>query len=234
MAAQGGKIHRVTLTGDGRARLRETVDGGRGLRERRGRAHILLPADRDRPGGGRRDAGIADVPGVGAATGGRVRGQCVTEGVGAAPGRRVQANRRQRLPDGEGEARLTVPARPEPPGGQARWTLRLPADRLVALGVVETIPTETVRGTPGKTASGPGRASAGAYRRKRTPASSARWRTSSTRTAGTLPTTGCPSAPTGHRGGRRRRPGHRCPRSPAGPPPATSGTGAAERRTRSC
>ncbi len=38
MTAQGRKIHKVTLTGDGRTRLRETVDGGRGSKERRRRA----------------------------------------------------------------------------------------------------------------------------------------------------------------------------------------------------
>ncbi len=231
---QGGKVHKVTLTGDGRARLRETVDGGRGSKERRGRAHILPRADRDRPGGGRRDAGIADVLGVGTATGGRVRRQCVMEGLEAALERRVQVNRRRRLLDGEGEARLTMPGCSEPPTGQARWTLQLLADRLVAPGVVETVPAETVRRTPEKTVPGPGRASAGAYRRKRAPVSSARWRTSPTRTAGTLPTTGFPSALTGHPGSGRGRPGHRCPRSPAGPPPTTSGTGAAEPPAPSC
>ena len=139
-----------------RARLREIVDGGRGSKERRGRAHILLLADRDRPGGGRRDADIADVLGVGTATGGRVRKQCVLEGVEAALERRVQVNRRQRLLDGEGEARLTMLACSQPPEGQAQWTLQLLADRLVAPGVVETISTETVRRTLKKTISSPG------------------------------------------------------------------------------
>ncbi len=81
MTAQGGKIHKVTLTGDERTRLREIVDGGRGSKERRRRAHILPRADTDRPGGPRRDADIADVLGVGTATGGRVRRQCVLEGL---------------------------------------------------------------------------------------------------------------------------------------------------------
>ena len=41
--------------------------------------------------------------------------------------------------DGEAEARLAVIARGEPPEGRARWTLRLLADRLVELKVVESI-----------------------------------------------------------------------------------------------
>jgi len=47
----------------------------------------------------------------------------------------------------ERESRLTMMACSAPPEGQARWTLRPLADRLVALEVVETISTETVRRT---------------------------------------------------------------------------------------
>ncbi|UCE61115.1 MAG: helix-turn-helix domain-containing protein [Phycisphaerales bacterium] len=53
--------------------------------------------------------------------------------------------------DGKGEARLTTLACSDPPRGRSRWTLRLLADRLVALGVVETISYEAVRQTMKKT-----------------------------------------------------------------------------------
>ena len=43
-----------------------------------------------------------------------------------------------------------------PPAGQARWTLRLLAEQLVALEVVETISPETVRQTLKHTSSSPG------------------------------------------------------------------------------
>src|SRR5213078_3455222 len=43
------------------------------------------------------------------------------------------------------EARLIALACSEPPGGRARWTLRLLADRLVELEIVETVSTETIR-----------------------------------------------------------------------------------------
>ncbi len=65
----------------------------------------------------------------------------------AALERKVQVNRRQRLLDGAGEATLTMLACSRPPKGQARWTLQLLADRLVAPGVLETVPAETVRRT---------------------------------------------------------------------------------------
>lgn len=53
--------------------------------------------------------------------------------------------------DGEQEARLIALACSEPPGGQARWSLRLLADRMVELAVVEEISYQTVRRTLKKT-----------------------------------------------------------------------------------
>ena len=47
--------------------------------------------------------------------------------------------------DGEQQARLTALACSQPPAGYARWTLRLLAERLVELEVVESIAHETVR-----------------------------------------------------------------------------------------
>jgi hypothetical protein len=47
--------------------------------------------------------------------------------------------------DGERQARLTALACSRPPTGAARWTLRLLAERLVELEVVDAISHETVR-----------------------------------------------------------------------------------------
>jgi transposase len=47
--------------------------------------------------------------------------------------------------DGEGEAQLTKLACSTPPQGRSRWTLRLLAEQLVELEVVESISHETVR-----------------------------------------------------------------------------------------
>jgi hypothetical protein len=46
--------------------------------------------------------------------------------------------------DGEQEARLIALACSEPPEGQARWSLRLLADKLVELEVVEGVSYQTV------------------------------------------------------------------------------------------
>lgn len=46
---------------------------------------------------------------------------------------------------GRGEAMLTAIACSDPPEGYGRWTIRLLADKLVELGVVDSISRETVR-----------------------------------------------------------------------------------------
>jgi transposase len=52
---------------------------------------------------------------------------------------------KQRKLDGRGEAHLIALACSEAPEGHARWSLRLLADKLVELEVVESISPETVR-----------------------------------------------------------------------------------------
>ena len=53
--------------------------------------------------------------------------------------------------DGEGEAKLIALRLGKPPVGYGRWTLRLLADELVALEIVDQICPETVRKTLKKT-----------------------------------------------------------------------------------
>jgi len=90
----------VELDDDERRFLREIVDGGKGSAERRKRAHLLLLADRGREDGGRTDADIASVLGIGTATVERVRRQCVLDGLEAALERKAQLNRKRRTLDG--------------------------------------------------------------------------------------------------------------------------------------
>ena len=97
------------------------------------------------------DAGIADVVGVGTSTVERIRRRCVEEGLEAALERKEQLNRKKRVLDGTGEARLVTLACSRPPEGYAKWTLRLLGDRLVELEIVDSISKETVRRTPTKT-----------------------------------------------------------------------------------
>lgn len=51
----------------------------------------------------------------------------------------------ERKADGDLEARLVALSCSEPPEGHARWSLRLLADKLVELEIVDSISHETVR-----------------------------------------------------------------------------------------
>jgi Homeodomain-like domain len=75
------------------------------------------------------------------------------------------------------ERRLVRLACSDPPEGRCRWTLRLLADELVTLGLVEEISTETVRQALKKTTSSRGWSSPGASRPRPTPSTSGAWRT---------------------------------------------------------
>ncbi len=81
----------------------------------------------------------------------RVRRRFVEEGIEAANRRRMGSGRKQKRLDGEQEAHLVAIACSEPPKGQARWTLRLLADKMVELKHVESLCHETVRQTLKKT-----------------------------------------------------------------------------------
>ena len=75
-----------------------------------------------------------------------MRKQYVQEGLQAALNRRPPNRHYQRKLDGEQEAQLVALACSEPPEGQARWSLRLLADKLVELEVVEEeVSYQTVR-----------------------------------------------------------------------------------------
>ena len=92
-----------------------------------------------------------------------VRSRFQTEGLGCLSDRPRPG--RPRILDGKAEARLTAIACSEPPGGHNRWTVRLLADRLVQLDVVDTISHKTVWETLKKTTSSRGKSTSGALRK---------------------------------------------------------------------
>lgn len=150
------KYYRVTLTRSERAQL----DGllGRGRTDARVLVHarILLKADQARGGPGWTDTRIAEALECGTATVERVRKRFAEEDLAAALRPRPTTRTYVRKIDGKAEARLIALACGDPPEGQSRWSLRLLADRLVALGVVDGVSHETVRRVMKKTSSSPG------------------------------------------------------------------------------
>jgi len=141
------KKYKVTLTAAERQSLHDLVAAGKKAAAKKlAHARILLKADASPEGPAWTDARIAEAVEVNRTTVEHVRQRFVEQGLEAALVRQKQAcPSRQRTLDGAGEARLITLACSTPPQGRAAWTLRLLADRLVELQVVETISTETVR-----------------------------------------------------------------------------------------
>lgn len=145
------KKYLVTLTDEERSGLSQLIRAGKGAARKLAHARILLKADSGPRGAGWGDATIAESLEVGIATVERVRKQFVEEGFEAALIRRKPSRTYRRKLDGDAEAHLVALACGEAPKGHARWTLRLLADRMVALEYVDTVARETVRQTLKKT-----------------------------------------------------------------------------------
>jgi transposase len=151
------KKYKVTLTADERNSLKALIAAGKAAASQLAHARILLKADTAPGGPGWTDAHIAQAVEVNVTTVERVRERFVEQGPEAALVRKKQDRpSRERKLDGKGEARLVALACSEPPQGRAVWTLRLLADKLVELAVVDTISTETVRQVLKKTSSSRG------------------------------------------------------------------------------
>lgn len=133
----------VRLTQEERDQLTETVSTGKAAAYKIKHAHILLKSDADGPNWAA--AQVASAFSCAQQTVYNVRQRFVSQGLDAA----LERKRRAHPPcapilDGEGQARLLQIACSEPPAGHARWTLRLLADELMALEIVDSISEPTV------------------------------------------------------------------------------------------
>ena len=151
------KKYVLTLTDAERQHLHGLLAAGKAAAQKLTHARILLKADEAEGGPAWPDEQIAEALEVGRATVARVRQRCVEQGLEAALGRKPQDRpSRPRALDGAAEARLIALACAPPPDGQGAWTMRLLADRLVELEVVDTVSHETVRQVLKKTNSSRG------------------------------------------------------------------------------
>ena len=132
--------------------LKDLVSTGKAAAYKIKHANILLNIDVN--GAGWTDAEAATALSCHRNTVANLRQRLVEHGLEAALERKPsQMPPRQRICDGQSEARLYAfgGAKPyalrcgEPPTGQARWTLRLLADKAVELEIVPAICHETVR-----------------------------------------------------------------------------------------
>ncbi len=138
------KKYIVTLTQEERQMLQQMLSRGKAAARKLMHARILLKADTSDDGPNWRDNAIAEGLEVGDATVERVRKQFVEEGLEAALERRKPRRQYLRTLDGDGEAHLIALACSQAPEGRSRWTLRLLADRMVALEYVDAISKDTV------------------------------------------------------------------------------------------
>jgi len=139
------KLYRVTLTQRERQELQGLISRGKADARKLAHARILLQADEAEGGPRRTDEQIASALNITTRTVERVRERFVEQGFEAAlvPARGKRAYARKL--DGRQEARLIALACSKPPAGKRRWTLRLLAEEMVDLEVVDSLSHETVR-----------------------------------------------------------------------------------------
>ena len=138
------KKYIVRLSDEERTVCQEILKNRKGSSQKFRRAQILLQADADGPGWP--DVRIAEAFHCRVQTIENLRKRLVTEGFEVA----LEGKKRREPPtpcklDGEAEAKLIAMRLGKPPTGYGHWTLRLLADELVALEVVDSISHETVR-----------------------------------------------------------------------------------------
>lgn len=135
------KKYIVDLEEEERGMLQRIIRSGKHSARKIRWAHVLLKAD-----AGWRDQDIAEALDISLPTVQRIRQRFVEEGLEVALGARSHKPRPylQRL-DGEQEAKLIAMACSKAPEGRKRWTLRLLAEKMVELQVVERVSYQTVR-----------------------------------------------------------------------------------------
>ena len=144
------KKYIVELTSEERKQLQQLVKKGKVPGYKIRHAQMLLKADQGNKGPGWPDVQVAEVFAAHVTTVERLRKRFVEQGLEAALERNKRNNYARKL-DGNGEAHLIAIACSDPPTGRSEWSLRLLADRLVELSVVDSISYMTVSRTLKKT-----------------------------------------------------------------------------------
>lgn len=145
------KKYIVRLSSDERVELEELVKKGKGAAYKRLRAQILLKADISEGAPGWTDTRIKEAFNVTVQMVEKTRKRLVEQGLEAAINRAKSNRVKSRKLDGEQEAHLVALTCSEAPEGQARWSLRLLADKMVELEYVDQVSHETIRQTLKKT-----------------------------------------------------------------------------------
>ncbi len=140
------KKYVVRLTDAEREILRQIAGKFKGSSQKVRRAQMLLKSDADGPDW--TDAKIAEAFGCRTQTVENIRERFVTQGFELTlNGQPRLKPPREKLLDGEQEAKVIAMRLGSPPPGFSNWSLRLLAEQVVVLEIVESISYETVRRT---------------------------------------------------------------------------------------
>lgn len=144
------KKYIVELTSEERKQLQQLVKKGKVPGYKIRHAQMLLKADQGNKGPCWPDAQVAEVFAAHVTTVERLRKRFIEQGLETALERNKRNNYARKL-DGDAEAHLISIACSAPPAGRSEWSLRLLADRLVELSVVDSVSYMTVSRTLKKT-----------------------------------------------------------------------------------
>jgi transposase len=134
----------VDLTDNERAELREIISKHKTKRSTILNAYILLKADRSC---GWTNEDIAVAYEVSTKKVEQLKNRFVEDGFEAALSRKPVTNAHRRKITGDEEAHLIALCCSQAPEGHARWTLRMLAEKMVELDIVDSLSHETVRQT---------------------------------------------------------------------------------------
>jgi putative transposase len=127
------RVHVVKLTKEDRNYLTRFLRKGKSSARSQTRARILLLSDE-----GLEDDEIVNALKVSKSTVCRIRKRYCRQGLDFSLSEKPRRGAPPKI-DGRVEAQLTLLACSEPPEGRSRWTIRLLADRLVEMEVVDSI-----------------------------------------------------------------------------------------------
>jgi transposase len=150
MQNKKNKKYVVELTSEERTQLNAMIKKGKTAGYKIRHAQMLLKIDQGKQGTAWSDGKTAEAFAAHITSIERLRKRFVEEGLQAALERHNRKNYTHKL-DGDAEAHLIAIACSEPPEGRSEWSLRLLAEKLVELNVVDSISHTTVDRTLKKT-----------------------------------------------------------------------------------
>ena len=152
----GHKKYVVELNAGERNRLRAVISKGKASAKAILKARIVLKADQGANGEGWTDERICEALETNITMVARTRAKLVNEGLDAVLTRKKRARPPiEPIFDGEAQAQLIALACSKPPPGYARWTIRLLANKVVEMNIVDHAHFNTVGRALKKTISSP-------------------------------------------------------------------------------